>query len=198
MTAATARTPGFGGAILMLAALLHACDQRPPVPEHVADDSTSAAELAAPPATDSAATIALFASRVAAIEADTILMEQTQKPITLGAGSAGLLTAWRAGPVWRRLRVEGQGTGFRTVDNYWLSDGVFLGARLEVIRPGRRPGVDEIWFRDRQLYRWTDAAERHLDPAARSTQFLVQMMTARLDSLLQVLAADDALRMPER
>lgn len=200
VTPAIARSAVNARAIVVLATLLSACEQRASISPRSTDDSMKAATVVSvpPPTSDSAATIALFESRVAAIEADTIVMEQTQKPITLGAGSTGLLTAWRAGPVWRRLRVEGEGTGFRTLDNYWLSDGVFLGARLEVSRPGRRPAVDEIWFHDRELYRWIDPGGRHLDPAARSTQLEVRMMMTRLDRLLRVLTADDAIRTPAR
>jgi hypothetical protein len=161
--------------------------------------ATPAATVETPPAadplpTDTAATIAAYEARVARIEQDTVAMTQTQKPIALGAGSSGLLSAWRAGPVWRRLRVEAEGAGFRTRDDYWFGDGVLLGARLEVSRPGRRPAVDRVWFRNQALYRWTDAAGRHLNPEARSTQFEVRMMRARLDTLLQRLNADDAIR----
>lgn len=144
--------------------------------------------------TDSAATIAAFEQRAAAIDQDTIRMRRTQTPVNFGAGSAGTLTAWRAGPVWRRLRVEMVGVGFHSTDDYWLSDGAFLGARLEMVRPNRKPAVDVVWFRGPALYRWTDAAGRRLAPDARSTQFEVRMMRARLDSLLRLLDADDAAR----
>lgn len=149
----------------------------------------------APPSTDSVATIAAFERRVAAIERDTARMDRTQTPLTLGAGTTGRLTAWRVGPVWRRLRVEAEGPGFRSLDNYWFSDGIFLGARLELVRPKRKPAVDVVWFRGPSLYRWTDADGRHLTPEARSTQFEVQMMRARLDSLLHLL---DTARTPTR
>lgn len=154
----------------------------------------TATPAASPSPRDTAATIASFIARVAAIEADTGQMDRAELPIAPGAGSAGLLTAWRTGPVWRRLRVEADGAGFHSIDNYWLSNGVFLGARLEVVRPGRPAAVDTIWFRDRTLYRWTDPDGRRLNPDARSTQFQVQMMHARLDSLLQRLRAADAVR----
>jgi hypothetical protein len=54
--------------------------------------------------------------------------------------------------------------------------------------------VDQVWFRDRELYRWTDADGRHLEAEARSTQFQVRMMRARFDSLLARLSALDAVR----
>lgn len=145
-----------------------------------------------PPSTDSAATIAAFERRVAAIERDTARMNKVQASVALGASTTGLLTGWRVGPVWRRLRVAADGPGFRSLDNYWLSDGIFLGARLEVARPKGKPDVDVIWFRGPSLYRWTDADGRHLTPDARSTQFQVQMMRARLDSLLHLLDATQA------
>jgi hypothetical protein len=62
-----------------------------------------------------------------------------------------------------------------------------------------RPGeVDLVWFRDGALYRWTDPSGRRLNPAARSTQYEVQRMRARFDSLLSIVAADDAIRQPTR
>jgi hypothetical protein len=148
--------------------------------------------------TDSAATIADFETRAARIDAESARLSRSERPVAIGAGAAGVLTAWRDGTVWKRVRVEASGTGFRSVDNYWLDDGVFLGARLEVVRPGRRPAVDRVWFRGDRLYRWTNAAGRHLEPDARSTQYEVLMLRARLDSLLHALAADDMVRRPSR
>jgi hypothetical protein len=87
--------------------------------------------------------------------------------------------------------VDGNGGAFRTRDTYWFSNGGLLGAELSLARNGRKPTVDRVWFRNRELYRWTDAEGRHLEPAARSTQYEVQMMRARLDSLLRVLDRDD-------
>jgi hypothetical protein len=185
--------------LAVMVAVLASCT--PAAPAAHPDSSAPAQQAAgaqridpAPPAADTAAVITWFQRRVSAIRRDTMHMERVEQPISLGAGSAGLLTAWRAGPVWRRVRVEGEGTGFRSVDDYWLSDGVLLGARLEVTRPGRKPEVDEVWFRDRQFYRWTDADGRHLGAEARSTQFQVRMMRARFDSLLARLSALDAVR----
>jgi hypothetical protein len=162
-------------------------------------DTTRGVTVAAPPSPrDSAATLAWFAQRAAAIERDTAVMDRTEKPVALGAGTSGLVTAWRAGPVWRRLRVEAEGPGFRSTDNYWLSNGVFLGARLELVRPDRPTAVDQLWFRDGALYRWTDPSGRHLNPEARSTQYEVQRMRVRFDSLVSLVAADDAVRKPPR
>lgn len=198
MTTSRVQTAAFSAAITVgTLTFLAACagDAAPPP---ATDTAIGAARPQIPSPGDSDATLAWFAQRAAAIERDTIAMDKTQRPTSLGAGAAGLVTAWRAGPVWRRLRVEGEGAGFRSVDDYWLSDGVFLGARLEIIRPGRRATVDSLWFRDRALYRWTDPGGRHLNPDARSTQYEVQMMRARLDSLLRLVSADDARRKPQR
>ncbi len=185
----------------VLAALLLAvvaCARQDGAATPKAADTVAAAAIVEPSPTDTAATIQAFEARVAQIERDTAVMDQVQKPISLGAGTDALLSAWRAGPVWKRLRVEASGTGFHSVDDYWLSDGVFLGARLEMIRDGRKPSVEQVWFRDQRLYRWTDAAGRHPNPAARSTQYEVTMLRARLDTLLRRLDADDAVRRPPR
>ena len=87
--------------------------------------------------------------------------------------------------------MDGNGAAFRTGDTYWFSNGVLLGAELSLARIGRKPAVDRVWFRNRALFRWTDGEGRRLEPAARSTQYEVQMMRARLDSLLRVLDRDD-------
>ena len=150
------------------------------------------------PAADSAAILDSFAKITHAIDLDTARFERTQKPITLGAGTPGVLSAWRAGRIWQRVHVNANGDSFRTADTYWFSNGALLGAQLELMRVGRKSAVDHIWFRDRALYRWTDAAERRLEPAARSTQYEVRMMRARLDSLLRVLERDDIVRHPRR
>ena len=167
-------------------------------PARDADAAHGTTLATVPPPRDSVATLAWFRQRVAEIESDTAAMTRTEKPVSLGAGTSGLVTAWRAGPVWRRLRVEADGPGFRSTDDYWLSNGVFLGARLEVVRPDRPTAVDQLWLRDGALYRWTDPSGRHLNPEARSTQYEVQRMRARFDSLLSIVAADDAIRKPTR
>lgn len=193
-----AQFAAFGATIAFGTLSLVAACARDAAPPAAAATAVGTAQPEVPSPRDSAATLAWFEQRVAAIERDTIAMDKTQKPMSLGAGAAGLVTAWRAGPVWRRLRVEGNGAGFRSVDDYWLSNGVFLGARLEIIRPGRRAAVDQLWFRDRALYRWTDPSGRHLNPDARSTQYEVRTMRARLDSLIRLVSADDAIRKPLR
>ena len=159
--------------------------------------STAHAVVAAPPlapAADSAARIDSLAKIAGAIDRDTLRLQRKRKPITLGAGTNGVLTAWRDGNIWQRLHVDGNGAAFRTRDTYWFSNGVLLGAELSLARFGGKPAVDRVWFRNRALYRWTDAEGRHLEPAARSTQYEVQMMRARLDSLLRVLDRDDIRR----
>ncbi len=162
-------------------------------------DTVSNSELATVPSPrDTAATLRWFGQRVAAIEGDTAAMDRTEKPVSLGAGTSGLVTAWRVGPVWRRLRLEADGPGFRSTDDYWLSNGVFLGARLAVVRPDRTATVEQLWFRDGVLYRWTDPSGHQLNPEARSTQYEVRQMRARFDSLLSLVAADDAIRKAQR
>ena len=151
-----------------------------------------------PLSTDSAATIAGFEQRVAQLERDTAHFERIDQPLALGAGTSGLLTGWRAGRIWQMLRVDGAGPSFHSRDTYWFADGAFLGARLEMLRTDRRAAVDQIWFRDRALYRWRDPAGRHLDPHARSTQYEVKMMQARLDTLLRVLSASELARQRSR
>lgn len=145
---------------------------------------------------DTGATLAGMARSVATIERDTAVMEVTQRPVALGAGTHGLLTGWRTGPVWRRLRVESEGPQFTAVDDYWYSNGAFLGATLTLRRVRRAAAIDSVWFRNGSLYRWTDAAGRTLNPDARSTTYQVQMMQARLDTLLKLLSANDAVRRP--
>lgn len=147
---------------------------------------------------DTSGMLAEMARAVRTIERDTAGMEVTQRPVALGAGTHGLVTGWRTGPVWRRLRVENEGPQFTSVDDYWLSNGAFLGATLTVHRPKQRAAIDSVWFRNGSLYRWTDAAGRTLNPDARSTKYLVQMLQARRDTLLQILSANDAVRQPQR
>jgi hypothetical protein len=143
---------------------------------------------------DSVATLRLFAQRVAEIDRDSTQLQQTQRPVSLGAGVSGLLTAWRAGPVWRKARLEVADAHFRSEDTYWLSNGVLLGAILVTQRPGGRTAVDSVWFRNRALYRWTDAAGRHLNRDAQSTQTQVEQLLARYDLVMRELAVDDATR----
>ena len=142
--------------------------------------------------------LAWFEQQAAVIDADTLRFTRSEHPLVLGAGTTSTLTAWRDGAIWARLRVETRGPGFESNDNYWLRYGVLLGARLTVLRPGRRPAVDRIWFRDMVLYRWTNASGDHLNPIARSTQYELQMLRTRYDSLLHILAADDLTRRPAR
>ena len=174
------------------------CSQAEPTPQP--STTAAAAMQVAPrtPAADSAAILDSFAKLAHAIDLDTARFERTQKPVTLGAGTRGDATAWRAGRIWQRLHVNANGDSFRTADTYWFSNGALLGAQLELMRAGLKPAVDRVWFRDRMLYRWTDAAGRRLEPAARSTQYEVLMMRARLDSLLRVLEHDDIVRHPRR
>ena len=138
--------------------------------------------------------LAWFERQAAAIDADTLRFARSEHPLALGAGAAGSLTAWRDGMIWTRLRVETRGTGFQSNDNYWLRHGVLLGAQLTVQRQGKRAAVDRVWFRDRALYRWTDASGHRLNPEARSTQYELQMLHTRYDSLLHRLATDDLTR----
>ncbi len=190
-------TRPFISVVLGGLALLAACGGESNPGQQV-DSARSAAVPLPPSPLDSVAMLAWFAQRVAAIEQDTLVLDRTEKPVALGARTTGLLTAWRAGPVWRRLRIQAEGPGFRSSDDYWLSNGVFLGARLEMMRRDRPAEVDRLWFRDGALYRWTDPSGRRLNPAARSTQYEVQRMRARFDSLLSIVTADDAMRKPTR
>jgi hypothetical protein len=143
---------------------------------------------------DTAAMLAAFRQLAQRIDRDTVRYESIQKPIALGAGTTGLLSAWRLGRVWQRVAVQGSGAGFRSVDTYWFSNGALLGARLEMTRGDRKPVVDEVWFRDRALYRWTDREGRHLEPDARSTQYEVRMLRERLDVLMRTLEIDEIAR----
>ncbi len=115
-------------------------------------------------------------------------MTRTSRPIDLGAGTTGVLLAWRAGPVWRRLRLEGSGPGFTTVETYWLGTAGPIGVRQETIRTGESPRIETIWFRDSVPYRWIDADGRRLSLQSRSTEYQVTSLRTRLTDLLQVLA----------
>ena len=124
---------------------------------------------------------------MAAVDRDTTRMDVVTRSIDLGAGARGMMTAWRAGRAWQRVRLESRGEGFVTTDTYWLHDGLCVAARLESVRPDERPKVERIWFRDSTLYRWTDAAGRRMERDARSTQSEVGMLRTRLDRALQQL-----------
>lgn len=147
---------------------------------------TAGVTLAAPPAADdSAAMMAWFERAAAAIDADTSRYTRHALPLVLGAGATGAITAWRDGAIWARMRVETRGDGFQASDDFWLRNGVLLGARLIARRPGRATAVEQVWFRDLHLYRWSDASGDHLNPTARSTQHEVQRLRTRADSLLR-------------
>jgi hypothetical protein len=176
-----------------------ACASRDADSADSAANRTPAATVSAlPSATDSAATIAAFELLSARIDRDTLRWERVDQPVSLGAGASGLATGWRAGNIWQRLRVVGEGSGFHSTDTYWYSNGALLGARLETTRAGARTAVDQVWFRDRKLYRWRDPVGRHLEPAARSTQYEVQMLRARVDTLMRALTAPEIVRQRPR
>jgi hypothetical protein len=186
-----------GALALAAVALVASCTgaERAPAPKAATTDSAIAVPVATlPPASDSVATIAALQLTADAIERDSARFDVIATPLALGAGADALVTAWRLGNVWTRVRVEGEGAGFRTTDNYWLNDGVLMGARLAIVRDGRRPAIDQVWFRDRALYRWTDAAGRRLNPAARSTQYEVRMLRARFDTLMRRLTTAELRR----
>jgi hypothetical protein len=185
------------GLALAAIALAAGCTgaERSPRSRATAPDSIFAIAVAAlPPASDSVATLAALQLRADAIEHDSARFDVVATPLALGAGANALVTAWRLGNVWTRVRVEGEGAGFRTTDSYWLTDGVLMGARLAIVRDGRRPAIDQVWFRDGALYRWTDAAGRRLNPSARSTQYEVRMLRARFDTLMRRLTAAELRR----
>ena len=147
---------------------------------------TPPADPPLPPARDTAATLAELARRTAAIDADTATMSRSSHPIDLGAGTTGVLHAWRAGPVWRRLRLEGDGDGFTTIETYWLGTAGPLKARQETVRPGETPRIETIWFRDSLPYRWLDADGRTLTLQSRSTEYQADGLRTRLADLMQV------------
>jgi hypothetical protein len=183
---------------LMLATLVACGSHDASRTDSVAARTPAAAATPLPPATDSAATIAAFEQITAHIDRDTLRFDRVEQPISLGAGASGLATGWRTGTIWQRLRVDGDGSGFRSTDTYWYSNGALLGARLETTRTGKKPTVDQVWFRDRKLYRWRDPVGRHLEPAARSTQYEVLMLRARVDTLLRALTAPELTRQAPR
>ncbi len=184
--------------ILIGSVLVVAACSKAPLPASARQDSVVIAPVEPPAAGDSTAMLAWFEQQAAAIDADTLRVARSEHPLALGAGTAGALTAWRDGAIWTRLRVETRGPGFQSNDDYWLRYGVLLGARLTVLRPGRRAAVDHIWFHDMALYRWTDDSGDHLNPAARSTQYEVDRMRTRFDSLMHILSADELTRRPVR
>ncbi|MCC7052384.1 MAG: hypothetical protein IT355_03895 [Gemmatimonadaceae bacterium] len=145
-----------------------------------------------PPARDTAASIAELTRRAARIDQDTLTMPARTRPVDLGAGATGTLTAWRLGSEWRRLRLVSEGETFRNVDTYWRADGALLGARLESGRPGAKPQTDIVFFRDGAVYYWLAADGRKLNTDARSTVSEAEMLQRRLADILDVLADDDA------
>ncbi len=138
---------------------------------------------------DTAATLAQLGQFIAAVDRDTARMQRVTQPVDLGAGAVGTVTAWRAAGAWQRVHLDVTGDGFHTSDIYWLHDGACVGARLESLRTGAASKVEQVWFRDSTLYRWTDAAGRRLHRDARSTRFEVSMLRTRLRRVLQQLGA---------
>ncbi len=147
-------------------------------------------------ARDSIATLSALASFTAHVDADTARMAATQRQLEMGAGATGTLTAWRAGTSWQRLHVQGEGTGFRTSDTYWLTNGALVGARLELTRPDRPGRVDQVWFRGAELYRWIDADGRALSSGARSTKSEVSTLRDRVSRIVQLLPSPDSVPGP--
>jgi hypothetical protein len=182
---------------LLTIALVAGCSPQPS-PAREPTDTTALARASAPAPDDSAAMLVWFERQAAAIDTDTLRLARSARPLALGAGAAGTMTAWRDGRIWTRAHVETRGAGFQSADTYWLRNGVLLGARLSLLRPGRKPAVDRIWFRDRTLYRWTNASGERLNPAARSTQYELRTFRARYDSLFALLDADDRSHRPAR
>ncbi len=145
---------------------------------------------------DSTATLSALASFTNHVDADTARMVITQRQLEMGAGATGTLTAWRAGTSWQRLHVDGEGTGFRTNDTYWLHDGALVGARLELTRPDRPSRVDQVWFRGAELYRWIDADGRALSSGALSTKSEVSTLRDRVSRIVQLLPSQDSVPGP--
>ena len=165
-----------------------------------ASDDTSRTPLHITPATltlpasarDSNATLDSLTAFTARVDADTTRMIRIQRQLELGAGSTALLTAWRAGTVWQRLRVDATGTGFWSSDTYWLHHGAVVGAKLTMVRPDQPPAIERVWFRKATLYRWVDSRARRLAVDAQSTKTGVEMLRARLDRVVQQLPASTA------
>ncbi len=137
--------------------------------------------------TDEGATLDSLTAFTARVDADTARMPSIRRQLELGAGTTGLLTAWRSDAEWQRLHVAADGAGFSTRDTYWLHDGALVGARLEIHRPGQPVAFEHVWFRRGALFRWVDAAGRPLNPEARSTQSEVDMLRSRFDRIVQAL-----------
>ena len=182
---------------IVVASCAAACTTATPAPATM-DTAAQAAVIVAvrTPAADSAAILDSLATISQSIDRDTLRLKRQQTAVALGAGTSGILTGWRIGRIWRRLHLDSDANAFRTSDTYWFDNGVLLGAQLELTRNTRKTAVDRIWFRNRALYRWTDAEGRHLEPAARSTQYEVQMLRTRLDTLLHTLDHDETVRRP--
>lgn len=149
-----------------------------------------------PPARDTAATIAELTKRAASIDGDTATMESRSRRVDLGAGATGELVAWRRDGDWRRLRLTSGDSTFRNVDTYWRVDGQLIGARLESGRPGQKPKVDIVFFRDGTMYYWLAADGRKLNAEARSTVSEAEMLQQRFADIMQVLMDDDAALKP--
>jgi hypothetical protein len=169
--------------------MVGACSTSQPSATDSTSIRTAAPQVEVSP-TDSIATIASMTRRAEAIDRDTAALQRVARPLTIGAGAGGTVVGWRAGPVWHRVRVESIGDRFQARDDFWLENGVLLGARLDFTRDGKRHDVDSIWFRDRRLYRWTDAEGRHLNRSSRSTVYQTEALRARLDTLIHALSVD--------
>jgi hypothetical protein len=169
--------------------MLNACNT-----SHAPVTDSAAVRAATPPVdlspTDSIATIARMTQRATVIDRDTTALQRVARPLSLGAGAGGTVIGWRAGPVWHRVRVESVGDRFQTRDDFWLENGVLLGARLDLTRDGKRHDVDSIWFRDGRLYRWKDAEGRHLNRSSRSTVYQTEALRERLDTLIHTLSIE--------
>jgi hypothetical protein len=149
-------------------------------------------------ARDSTATVAALDSFRSRVDADTAHMTVLSRPLDLGAGATGTLTAWRAGPAWQRVRVSGEGIGFRSDDIYWFHDGELVSAQLSLSRPDQPARVDEVWFRGPDLYRWIDGDGRRLLLDARSTHSDVEALRDRIDRFTALLPATESPSQPTR
>lgn len=143
-------------------------------------------------ARDSTATLAALSSFRSRVDADTARMAVISRPLDLGAGATGTLTAWRAGRAWQRMRVSGEGTGFRSDDIYWFHDGGLVGAQLTITRPNQPARMDQVWFRGADVYGWVDADGRRLSLDSRSTQSEVAALRDRIDRIALLLPSIDS------
>lgn len=195
MRAAIARRAPLG-ALLLAALAMVACSEAPKADPALTRNAAAPRVVPPmpplPPARDTASTIAELTRRAAAIDADTATMDSRSRTVDIGAGALGELTAWRRDGVWRRLRLVSGDSTFRNVDTYWRVDGQLIGARLESTRPGQKPKVDIVFFRDGAMYYWLAADGRKLNGEARSTVSEAEMLQQRYDDLVQVLTDDDA------